>query len=72
MRICSGRKAHSFENGITKCIMEFRCDTASDLPSPDDEPSMLIGSVAWVISGDGQGAYMLDSSGAWVRQDESV
>jgi hypothetical protein len=50
-----------------KFIVELRADSASDLPTLTEEPSMAMGSIAYVI--DEGKFYVLNSSGEWVSQD---
>ena len=62
--VISGQKHIRFANGISKKIVEVRCDAVADLPTAGD--NWLPGSVAWVIAtGD---IYGLNSAGSWINQ----
>lgn len=63
--IITDRKLYGFVNGVSMAVLELRADTAADLPTTAEEPSMLMGSIAAVM--DESAFYMLKSSGEWSR-----
>lgn len=63
--IVTDRKPHHYEDGSSMSVYEIRADTAADLPTTAEEPSMLMGSIAAVA--DESAFYMLNSDGEWSR-----